>query len=109
MTSTRLSRWYPNFKPSANRSAGDDDDLATLVKGRLLPFIEDADATQVRRQTPAQSMCLSIVLSCEVGTVGNSVRSSLLAAVDEVPPPPPLATAQHSVLSKILGARACGE
>jgi hypothetical protein len=78
MSLKNLSRWYPNFKPSVSRSTGDDDDLATLVKGRLLPFMDGEDIRQMRKQMPVQSMCLNIVLSSEVGSAGNTVRSPRL-------------------------------
>jgi hypothetical protein len=76
MSLKSLSRWYPNFKPSSNRSAGDDDDLASLAKGRLLPFMEGGDGSQARKQMPVQSMCLNVVLSSDVGSAGNTVRWS---------------------------------
>jgi hypothetical protein len=74
MSLKSLSRWYPNFKPSVSRSAGADDDFAMLVKGRLPPCMEGRDCSETRKQMPIQSMCLKVVLSCEVGSAGNTVR-----------------------------------
>ena len=74
MSFKNLSRWYPNFNPSTNRSAGDDDHLASLVKGRVLPCMEGGDKSLMRRETPAHSMCLNVVLSSDVGPAGNTVR-----------------------------------
>ena len=51
--------------------------------------MEDSDVGQARRQMPVRSMCLHLVVSCEVGAAGNNVRSSLLAAVEEVRYPVP--------------------
>ena len=74
MSFKNLSRWYPNFNPSTSRSAGDDDHLASLVKGRVLPCMEGGDKSLMRREMPAHSMCLNVVLSSDVGPAGNTVR-----------------------------------
>jgi hypothetical protein len=48
-----------------------------LLKGRLLPCMESGDCGEARKQMPVQSMCLNVVLSCEVGSAGNAVRNPL--------------------------------
>ena len=71
--------------------------------------MEDSDVGQARRQMPVQSMCLQLVVSCEVGTAGNNVRGSLLAAVEEVWYPVPTLLLRVFDDDAIAGAGVCEE